>query len=238
MWEKRMRVLDCKVIVNSDFGLSGNVVIYLAHVLVTDIEQHAKEMISMITDTSWLNTLGVIEKKSFEARANPTIQRMVEGILSKIEDVITEEFGEYLVTNCAQNLLESSLGHKKVPIAELLKEKISGNPGFDFHTESHSGYVAFGESKYSGSSNPYSEALSQINDFIDKEKDEMEFTIIQHFVSKEAIDNAVSGQKAYVAAFSINAKNPSIILKHALTCQHTVKLTSHKELYLIGVEIA
>ena len=58
-----------------------------------------------------------------------------------------------------------------------------------------------------------------------------------NFVSEEAMQKALDGQKAYIAAFSINAENPGTIMKNAITSEHTKKLACHKEIYLIGVEV-
>lgn len=232
-----MDILECAIITNADYDDCDGVVIYNARVKVSDVNKHAKEMIKTIRDTSWLNSLDIVSKVSFEACAKPTIAKLANGILSKVKDKVTEEFGEYLVSSSALQVLKEHWSHEPLPLAELLKEKISGNPGFDFHTESHTGYIAFGEAKYSGTTSPYTDALSQINDFIDKQKDVMEFVTIKNFVSEDAMQRALDGEKAYIAAFSINAVNPARIMENATLSAHTKKLTCHKEIYLVGVEV-
>ncbi len=232
-----MKVLECALIANADFGYSDEVVIYRARVKVSDVGGQAKEMIAAISDTSWLNSLEVVPKRTFEARAKGTIDKLVNGILAKVQDKVTEEFGEYLVSNSALQAVTRSLGHRPLPLAELLKEKITGNPGFDFHTESHTGYIAFGEAKYSGTNNPYTNAITQILKFIGDKKDEMEFAIIENFVTEEAMQKALDGEKAYIAAFSINATSPENVMDNAISSEHTRNLARHKEIYLVGVEI-
>lgn len=142
-----------------------------------------------------------------------------------------------MISLSAQDALESTLQHRKVPLAEIFKERLTGNSGFDFHTESHSNMVAFGEAKYSGSINPYSNALVQIVDFISDEKDVIELTDLSKFVSDGAIDNAIRGEKAYIAAFSINAAKPGRIFTNILKSKYIKDLLSYPELYLIGVEV-
>ena len=137
----------------------------------------------------------------------------------------------------AQDVLENSFSHRKVPLAELFKEKVSGNPGFDFHTESNSCMIAFGEAKYSGSENTYTKALTQIVDFISLAKDDMELTDLQRFVSTKAVENALNGNKAYIAAFSINAKRPETVFNNVLKSDLLTQLVLYPELYLIGVEV-
>lgn len=232
-----MEIYGKKHIINSEYGYPDDVSIYCVHVKISNIDDCAKEIIQIISDTSWLNNLGVVERASLEARARPTIEKLVGNILSKVTDKVTDDFGEYLVSSSAQKALIDSYDHKGVPLAELIKEKISGNPGFDFHTETHTGFIAFGEAKYSGSASPYTDALTQINDFVDNQKDIMECALLQSFVSEQAMANAMGNAKAFIAAFSVNAVKPDTVMKNAVKSTYTQKLTCHKELYLIGVEV-
>ncbi|SHN70041.1 hypothetical protein [Desulfovibrio litoralis] len=233
-----MDILESYTVKNVDYCYTDDTVIYCARVKVSNVSAYAKEMIDAISNTSWLNPLEIVSKRTFAATAQPTINKLVSDILGKVENTVTEEFGEYMVSNSALKALEKSWGHKPLPLAELLKEKILGNPGFDFHTESHTGYISFGEAKYSSSVNPYSNALTQIIEFIDNKKDEMEFGIVKNFVSSKAMNNALDGAKGYIAAFSINAVSPNTIMQNAVSSKHTKQLTCHKEIYLIGVEVS
>src|SRR5690606_33203838 len=97
--------------------------------------------------------------------------------------------------------------------------------------------IAYGEAKYSGSSSPYAKAITQINEFIGDEKDDAELIILSKLVSSEAIDNAVEGKKAYVAAFSINAAKPDDIMDNALESEHIKTLLSFPEVYVIGIKV-
>lgn len=206
------------------------------HIRVTDIKACAEEMITTISDTSWINKLDTIPKISFEARATRTIEKLVNEILSKVDNEITIEFGEFLISYSAQSVLEQKSLHIKVPLAELLKEKISGNPGFDFHTESSGQYIMFGEAKYSGSGTPKALALNQIAKFIDDKKDDAELILLANFVSKYALEKASRGKKGYVAAFSLNAANANLVFQNALKSPVVEKLLAYQELYLIGIE--
>ena len=141
----------------------------------------------------------------------------------------------YTALGYSKKDLENS--QKEAPSICIFKEQKSGNPGFDFHTESFSNIIAFGEAKYSASINPYTKALSQIVDFIGLCKDDMELTDLSNFVSGQAIDRALNGVKAYIAAFSLNSKKPETILTKVLNSEYLSKLLSYPELYLIGVEI-
>jgi len=209
----------------------------VVHIKIKDLDSRAGEMLAAIQDTSWILPLDVVGQISFKARSQRTIEKLVRLIQERSESNVTAEFGEYLVSDSAQSVLSLHLSHKKVPLAELLKEKVSGNPGFDFHTESVAEFIAFGEAKYSGSANPYTNALEQIGDFIGLEKDSAELVMLQNFVSVNAVKNYVAGHKSYVAAFSINSESPGKILSNAVSHALVDPLLDHKELYIVGVEI-
>lgn len=211
--------------------------IYKIHVIIDNVEERAKEMVNIISSTSWITKLSSVEAASYSARAKRTIEKLVNEIFEKVSTQISTDFGEYMISMTAQDVLENSFSHRKVPLAELFKEKVSGNPGFDFHTESPSSIIAFGEAKYSGTENPYTKALTQIAGFIDMGKDIMELVDLKNFVSGAAIQAAIVNNKAFVAAFSLNAKNPDFIFKNILCSKDILPLLKYPELYLIGVEI-
>ena len=108
------------------------------HIQIKDLNKVVSEMTSEISDTSWINNLKELDKLAFNATAKRTIDKVVNEIFSKVSNGLNEDIGEYLVSFSAQNTLVSHYNHKKIPLAELLKEKVSGNPGFDFHTISYS----------------------------------------------------------------------------------------------------
>lgn len=220
------------------FGVTTDCDVYAVHIRVDDVDKRAEEMIKTISDTSWISKLNAITKAAFEATSSRTIEKLVDNVNNRVVgDSITEDFGEYMVSDTAQCALESLLKHSKVPLAELIKARITGNEGFDFHTECKKSLITFGEAKYSGTKSPYAKALRQILEFIDLKKDNAELIVLMHHVSESAAAKCVKGEKAYAAAFSINADKPMTIINHALTSDHSAKLMEHKSLYLIGVEV-
>ena len=194
-------------------------------------------MVDIISSTSWINKLSAVDQASYSARAERTIQKLVNDIFVKVSSPISTQFGEYMVSITSQDALEESANHNALPLAELFKEKVSGNPGFDFHTETATTYLAFGEAKYSGRTTPYEKALVQIQDFVRLKKDEAELADLKNFCSEQAANNALHGQKAFVAAFSLNAKRVPRMFSKILACQEVIQLLEYPELYLIGVEV-
>ncbi|MCA0893859.1 hypothetical protein [Microbulbifer agarilyticus] len=222
----------------SDYSPQSTGKIYSLAINISNIKQRVEEMTQVVTDTSWLDPLDVIDKATYSARSEPTINKVVNDILNQVESDISVDFGEYMVSDSAQSALATHLDHLRIPLAELIKEKITGNPGFDFHTECPSSFVTFGEAKYSGVQNAHGRALSQINDFIVAQKDIQELSDLRKFVSETAIQNAASGRKSFCAAFSIISDDVLSIMDNALTSSHMAPLLSYEAVYLIGVKVS
>ncbi len=212
--------------------------IYSIAIDVSDLEQRVKDMQKVVLDTSWLDELDVIDRLGYEARSKGTVEKIMHEILNNVETDISEDFGEYMVSDVAQTALKDYLSHIRLPLAEFIKEKISGNPGFDFHTESPSALVSFGEAKYSGVQSAHGRALKQINEFIKAQKDIQELPDLRRFVSEAAIQNAVSGNKSYSAAFSITSDDVEHIMDNAIRSIHMKTLLNYDAIYLLGVKIS
>lgn len=232
-----MKILWAKEVATPEGEAHGKGRMFAVLVRITNIEKIASEMHDRITETSWLSDLDVVDQITFEATSAKTIQKLVECISNGGTDPLSEDFGEYLISDVALEVLNRQYQHKKVPIAELLKEKISGNAGFDFHTETPENIISFGEAKYSGVSSRYSDALKQILEFIKEKKDNVDLRLLKSFVSEEAVNSHVNGKKSYSAAFSINAANPDLIMDNAANSESASGLLEFENLFLIGVVI-
>lgn len=85
---------------------------------------------------------------------------------------LTKDAGEYVVSELAREAIVSELNYLDIPLAELLGKKISGNPGFDFHSQNNAtNTVIFGEAKYVTAHSGYPRAIDQIKAFVDDKKD-------------------------------------------------------------------
>lgn len=220
-----------------DYGYNGNCIVTYIHVKISDIKKRAQVIKNDFLDLSWINKLDIATKIAYERRANDTISKLIKNVLDKVENKITEEFGEILVSTSAKDTLCTHCNHKKIPLAELWKEKTLGNPAFDFHTETPTELIAFGEAKYRNQSNAYNKAFEQIDDFIKNEKDLKELSDLKNFVGSKALSNISSlNLKAFIAAFSLYSKNDSLIIKNIMENQYIKNLLFYPELYIIGVE--
>jgi hypothetical protein len=232
-----MRLIYCRKTEMSTYDPTAMGTIYSLALDIYDLKKRVQEMHATITNTSWLNALDIIDQATYTARSQPTIDKVVNNILEKVEDKVSDEFGEYMISDSAQTALNLHLKHIRAPLAELIKEKISGNPGFDFHTESPDAVVAFGEAKFSGVKNSHGKALSQIKRFIHEKKDIQEFSDLRRFFTEAAIINAATGKKSYCAAFSIVSDDVDDIMGNAINSQHINTLLCYHAVYLIGVKV-
>ena len=206
------------------------------HIKIKDFKPIVEEFEKHISDTSWINNLDEISKITFRATSQKTIDKIVNEIIAKITTNVNEDIGEFIVSYCAQRALEMEYSHTKIPLAELLKEKISGNPGFDYHTISTNNYLVFGEAKFSIDGTPRAKALEQIEIFIN-DRDNAELLWLQPFLGSATKANIIKGEKGYAAAFSYNNTNILNTLSNAITSDPIKEIIKHKELYLIAVEL-
>lgn len=87
-------------------------------------------------------------RSSFQKRAEDTAKYLANKILKNDGDKITEDSGEYVVSELARAALVSELRYLDIHLAELFKEQVSGNPGFDFYSANNQRVIIFGEAKY------------------------------------------------------------------------------------------
>lgn len=234
----RMELSEFKQINLTDYNKASECEVYIVHVKINNIRQRVEDITKEIADESWIRELTPSIQVAYKARARKTIKKIVNDILLKVKDKVTKDFGEYLVSITAKDILRDHKNHNEIPLAELLGKKKSGNSGFDFHTLTHNDIISFGEAKYASSGTPYKNALSQICSFIDEEKDLADILHLEKFVPEDCIHKLTNGEKAFVAAFSLNAKKTAKIFDNIIKKSKDFdELLQYKELYLIGVQV-
>lgn len=220
----------------NDYKSDCNIV--CIHVTISNIEDEVQNMLNKVRDISWISSLGAIDQYIY----NATSKRTIEDISTKIKEMdkapLTTSVGEYLMSFTAQNTLVEVCGHTSLPIAELLKEKVSGNPGFDYHTISQDDVLIFGEAKYSKEGTPKDNAIDQISSFIELKKDYAELHSLLPLIKKEVQDKILVGIKGYAAAFSLNMRSVDLAFKNALKMETLKSVTDeHAEYYIIAIQI-
>lgn len=135
-------------------------------------------------DLSWLKNFDAeFLARSYEQRAKITIADMRRKIESCDTGKLTKDAGEYVVSELAREAIVSELNYLSIPLAELLGKKISGNPGFDFHSQNNAtNTVIFGEAKYVTAHSGYPRAIDQIKEFVDDKKDIADIADLRDFV--------------------------------------------------------
>ncbi|MDR1206998.1 MAG: hypothetical protein LBK26_01110 [Rickettsiales bacterium] len=219
-------------------GITNNCKLVAIHVKINDLRGLVDSMVKTISDTSWLKNMDAVDAASYKARANPTIDELTDNVFKLVNDEITSKIGEYAISMSAQQALKNGLEHIAIPLAELWKEKIKGNPGFDFHTLTTSDLIAFGEAKYNVNENAYYDAILQVEDFLKNKKDVMELTDLRRFeISETAVLAANMGTRAISIAFLLIAKNSNTVFKNAVNKLKESSLLSNPEVFVIGVEL-
>lgn len=174
--------------------------------------------------------------------AHGTIFISIADMRRKIENCdtgkLTKDAGEYVVSELAREAIVSELNYLDIPLAELLGKKISGNPGFDFHSQNNAtNTVIFGEAKYVTAHSGYPRAIDQIKVFVDDKKDIADIADLRDFCSADALSRVVDGFKGFAAAFSAKS-TPSDRLISAITAKDSFQeLLKYEEVILVAVNL-
>lgn len=224
------------------YGISAHKARIFACLIQVDASDSIASILTEINDNSWISKLGIVEQISYQARLNATVKSIMTDCIQFTDDTGVDVYdysvvGEYIISKEGRRTLSEHFTHTPIPLAELWKEKKSGNPGFDYHSEAPSNLIIFGEAKYNSNSNPYDDAINQIEDFIVNGKDSMELTDLKNFVSQTAVQNFISRKKGFAISFSIHAKNPKAIIENAIKYANADKIASYDEYYIVGVQI-
>lgn len=207
---------------------------------VDNLEPTIRSIVTAIADTSWVSDLvDEIIQDSFLARAQSTIEKLSRELENAVTSGATESAGEYIVSMVARYVIEAVYGYKALPLAEVIKEQKSGNPGFDYHHENAGLVLLFGEAKYRTGYNAYGSAFSQIVDHIKLQKDVKEITDLSHFMSQGAKMNWQNGKKGFSAAFSTSGKafDSNQLIANIKASKYFGQLLEHEALVIVAVDI-
>lgn len=204
-----------------------------------DIGTTLSNLLSTLMDLSWVEKFDQdYERKAFTSRAEKTIDDIKNKFKLCIDDNITKEAGEYVVSELARETMITQLKYMDIPLAELMGKKRSGNPGFDFHSQNTiTDTIIFGEAKYNSRITSYSIALKQIYDFINANKDIEDLPDIKQFCTPLALDRANNGQKGFAAAFSSKNTDTNKIIEQITKNRHFNSLLDYEEIILVAIDL-
>lgn len=210
--------------------------IHLLGVDVDDVNAFATEMVSVVSDTNWIQKLNPLAKASYEATAIRTVAALVD-VFNNFSGQISKDFGEFMVSLSAAQTLADELGHDSFPLSEIWKEKLTGNHGFDYYSECPDELINCGEAKFNSTTNAYGAAARQVCEFIDDEKDLGDLVHLNYFASEVAVNKLVDDrERGFCLAFSVNSTDLEQILVNALANADVIRLSEEAiALYIIGI---
>lgn len=229
-----MKILEIRTI-----NVTGKENVQFIRIDPEDTSETLSKILIEIMNLSWLKNFDKdYIASSFEERAKITIQDIQTKFKACDNGKITSDAGEYVVSELARETLIKELDYLDIPLAELLGKKVSGNPGFDFHSQNKlTDTVIFGEAKYIANSSAYSSAIKQINKFIADKKDIKDIADLQPFCTGKALGRANNGEKGFVAAFSVKSTSSDRIISSITAMAEFNALTAYNELILVAVNL-
>lgn len=204
-----------------------------------DVAVTLREVFESLSNLSWINDFDAeYIRASFKVRAEATVKHIADNIIKSTDDTITSNSGEYVISELARKTVVNELKYLDIPLAELVKEQKSGNPGFDFYTVNGVKIILFGEAKYLSNQNAYGSAFKQIVRFESEKRHIADLVDIDKFCCKESLENASThNKKGFVAAFASKETSTDVLIRHICNNEDYKKLSKHEELICIAVNI-
>lgn len=208
----------------------------------TDLTITLREIYYSLSNLCWINNLPNVSRvfrRSLRARAEGTINVLREELKLRPDSSLSSSAGEYVVSELAHATVVNDLGYLDIPLGELIKQKIKGNPGFDFFAVNPKTIVLlFGEAKYSSNTNAYDRAFEQIVRFAEVEdKDIKDMADLEHLCPEEAQDKVVDGIKGYIAAFSATSMSDEVLKSHIEKNLSYQELLKYEEVVCVAVNL-
>lgn len=214
--------------------------ILFIRVKVNDLSEVVKYILDVFSNVSWLETIDEeYLRASIEACTKSTISDLTKQLKYENGDDITKEVGEYVVSELSKESITSyDNKYSKIPLAEFFKQKNSGNPGFDLHSENlETRIILFGEAKFVSRANGYSRAFSQIVRFEKEKNDIKDLKDLGPFCSREALNKVLKGEKGFIAAFSCTKMKTDKLIQNMLSNAKLQQLKAFSEIICVAVEL-
>lgn len=199
-------------------------------------------VMEILHNMSWMNDLvkDCDMEDVYRLHAEKTIQAIDNAIeMAKvnpdIDDGLATEFRELAVSICSQAALRLARSVRVLPLSELLKEKVRGNPGFDFHAIEQNGMLIFGESKYRRAGRGYGEALRQVADFLKDLKPLSDIAVLRDFAPRDTIEMLRKGRFEVGVGFSTAGVNHRACKDSIMNIREKDSLFLGKALLVIGI---
>ncbi|MEG2909359.1 MAG: hypothetical protein RR945_09070 [Erysipelotrichaceae bacterium] len=203
-----------------------------------NLSETIQEIIKSLTDLAWIAQFDKkYVRESFQKRASDSAQYLSEKLSQCSDDQVTKDVGEYVVSELSRTAIVNELKYLDIPLAELFKEQVSGNPGFDYYSENCDNIIIFGEAKYLARDNAYGRGMEQVSRFIEEEQDISDLNDIDKFFNVISLEAANNGDKAYSIGFSSKKIPTDKLIENIKHNQYFKSLEIHKELIFVAVNI-
>lgn len=217
-------------------------IFYYAVEIEGEVEEFVGAVMEILHQMSWMHDLvqDCDMEDVYRRNAQMTI-RAIDRAMKRAKaepdnvDGLAAEFRELAVSLCSQAALRMKRAVRVVPLAELLKEKVRGNPGFDFHVVEPNGVAVFGESKYRRAGRGYAEALKQVADFLREEKPIADIAVLRDFVSRDTLEMLRRGRFEIGIGFSTAGADQRSCKDSLVTLRQKHALLPGKTLLVIGI---
>lgn len=204
----------------------------------TDIELTLKEVFLSLSDLCWIHEFDKeYVRESFLVRADATVKYISDNIIKSSDNSVTSDSGEYVISELARKSIIHELNYSDIPLGELIKEQKSGNPGFDFYTESKINILLFGEAKYKADRNAYGNAFEQIVRFENEKRHIADLQDIDKFCSETSLLNVTKNIKGFVAAFASKAITTARLIENIRANADFQTLRNFNEIICVAVNI-
>ena len=211
---------------------------YFLRIQPDDLKITLSQIFDVLSDLSWISKFDEdYIRESFHERAKDTLADIYNKISTSSTDEVSSDAGEYVVSELAREAIIDKFGYLDIPLAELYNKKKSGNPGFDFHTQSLDEIIIFGEAKYLDDRNAYGSGLKQVVRFIDHKKDIKDLADLRDFCSSNALSNAGKDIKGFAIAFSAKDTSSHALVSSITRNKYFLSLLKHQEIIMVAVNI-
>lgn len=211
---------------------------YFLRVQPDDLKETLSQIFGVLSDLSWISHFDEdYIKESFQERAEATLEDIYTKITTSSTDEVSSDAGEYIVSELAREAIIDKLGYLDIPLAELYNKKKSGNPGFDFHSQTLDEIIIFGEAKYLDDRNAYGSGLKQVVGFISNKTDIKDLADLRDFCSRNALNVVSKGIKGFAVAFSAKSTPSDALVDSITKNKDFVVLLQYQEIIIVAVNI-
>lgn len=228
-----MKVLECRKI---DKENHDN--IFFLRIDPEDLSITLREIIESFSNLSWISKFDEkYIRTCFAQRAESSAKYLAKQLQIGKDDAVTKDSGEYIVSELARQALVQKLDYLDVPLAELFKEQVVGNPGFDFYSANNDKIIVFGEAKYNARQNAYGVGMEQVDRFICEGQDISDLNDIDKFFEEVSLEYAVMGVKAYAVAFASKGTSSDKIINGIVSNKYYANIAIHREVIYLAVNV-